>query len=95
MKPNSTNMMRDKCPWYIWKTVSHIFLYFIFPNVSVFCKAFSILFKIQWIFQGIMPRVYETFVVLFLLTILVCGLAWVASALIDNDQASRQYLFGE
>ena len=42
-----------------------------------------------------MPRVYETFVVLFLLTILVCGLAWVASALIDNDQASRQYLFGE
>jgi hypothetical protein len=43
--------------------------------------------------KGIMPRVYETFVVLFLLSILVCGLAWVASALINNDQSSRQTLF--
>ena len=49
----------------------------------------------HWFVQGIMPRVYETFVVLILLTILVCGLAWVASALLDNDQASRQYLFGQ
>ncbi len=42
-----------------------------------------------------MSRVYETFVVLFLLSILVCGLAWVASALINNDESSRQTLFGK
>jgi len=41
-----------------------------------------------------MARVYETAVVLFLLAILVCGLAWVASALLDGDQFSRDTLFG-
>ena len=45
-------------------------------------------------YQGIMARVYETAVVLLLLGILVCGIAWVASALIDNDNNSRQALFG-
>ena len=45
--------------------------------------------------QGIMPRVYETFLVLFLVAILVCGIAWVASAIIDGDSSSRQALFGE
>lgn len=43
--------------------------------------------------KGIMSRVYETAVVLFLLAILVCGLAWVASALLDGDQFSRDTLF--
>jgi hypothetical protein len=42
-----------------------------------------------------MARVYETFVVLSLLAVLVFGLAWVASALIDEDHPSRQTLFGE
>lgn len=42
-----------------------------------------------------MSRVYETAVVLGLLSILVCGLAYVASALIDNDLSSRQALFGK
>ena len=41
-----------------------------------------------------MARVYETALVLFLLSLLVCGLAWVASAIIDGDRASRQALFG-
>ncbi|XP_064644594.1 limb region 1 protein homolog isoform X1 [Lineus longissimus] len=44
--------------------------------------------------KGIMARVYETFVVLSLLAVLVFGLAWVASALIDEDHPSRQTLFG-
>ncbi|XP_064644596.1 limb region 1 protein homolog isoform X3 [Lineus longissimus] len=43
--------------------------------------------------KGIMARVYETFVVLSLLAVLVFGLAWVASALIDEDHPSRQTLF--
>lgn len=42
-----------------------------------------------------MARVYETFVVLFLLTLLVLGIVWVASAIIDNDAASRESLYGE
>ena len=41
-----------------------------------------------------MSRFYETALVLFLLTILVCGLAWVASAIIDNDKSSKKALFG-
>lgn len=46
-------------------------------------------------FQGIMARVYETFVVLLLLTLLVLGMVWVASAIVDNDTASRENLYGE
>ena len=42
-----------------------------------------------------MSRVYETAVVLVLLSILVCGLAYVASALIDGDASSKQALFGK
>lgn len=45
--------------------------------------------------QGIMARVYETFVVLLLLTLLVLGMVWVASAIVDNDTASRESLYGE
>ncbi|XP_059575277.1 protein LMBR1L isoform X3 [Alligator mississippiensis] len=43
--------------------------------------------------KGIMARVYETFVVLLLLTLLVLGMVWVASAIIDNDAASRESLY--
>lgn len=45
--------------------------------------------------QGIMSRVYETALVLALLAILVCGLAYVASAIFDDNSHSRQALFGE
>lgn len=44
--------------------------------------------------QGIMARVYETSVVLLLLTLLVLGMVWVASAIVGNDAASRQSLYG-
>ncbi|NWT05926.1 LMBRL protein, partial [Mionectes macconnelli] len=43
--------------------------------------------------QGIMARVYETSVVLLLLTLLVLGMVWVASAMVGNDAASRQSLY--
>ena len=45
-------------------------------------------------FQGIMSRVYETLLVLGLMAILVMGLAYIASAIIDNDSNSKQALFG-
>ena len=42
-----------------------------------------------------MSRVYETFTVLILLTILVFGVAYVVSAIIDDDDSSsKQALFG-
>ena len=41
-----------------------------------------------------MPRVYETFTVLALLTVVVFGVAWVVSAIIDDDASSKQALFG-
>lgn len=44
--------------------------------------------------QGIMARVYETSVVLLLLTLLVLGMVWVASAIVGNNAASRQSLHG-
>ncbi|XP_016160452.1 PREDICTED: protein LMBR1L isoform X1 [Ficedula albicollis] len=43
--------------------------------------------------KGIMARVYETSVVLLLLTLLVLGMVWVASAIVGNDAASRQSLY--
>lgn len=46
------------------------------------------------ILQGIMARVYETSVVLLLLTLLVLGMVWVASAITGNDAVSRQSLYG-
>ncbi len=45
-------------------------------------------------FQGIRARVLETFVMLFLLGLLILGIVWVASALIDNDSASMESLYG-
>lgn len=44
--------------------------------------------------QGIKARILETFVMLFLLALLILGIVWVASALIDNDVASMESLYG-
>ncbi|XP_016410520.1 limb region 1 protein homolog [Sinocyclocheilus rhinocerous] len=43
--------------------------------------------------KGIKARVLETFVMLFLLGLLILGIVWVASALIDNDAASMESLY--
>ncbi|MED6265723.1 Limb region 1 protein [Characodon lateralis] len=42
---------------------------------------------------GIKARILETFVMLFLLALLILGIVWVASALIDNDAASMESLY--
>jgi hypothetical protein len=42
-----------------------------------------------------MSRVYETVAVLILLAILICGLAYILSALLDSDKAGRKAFFGE
>uniref|UniRef100_A0AAY4CAC9 Limb region 1 protein n=1 Tax=Denticeps clupeoides TaxID=299321 RepID=A0AAY4CAC9_9TELE len=45
--------------------------------------------------KGIKARVLETFVMLFLLGLLILGIVWVASAFIDNDAASMESLYGK
>lgn len=47
-----------------------------------------------FVHQGIRARILETFVMLFLLALLILGIVWVASALIDNDAASMESLYG-
>lgn len=54
-------------------------------NSFAFCSLFC---------QGIKARILETFVMLFLLALLILGIVWVASALIDNDAASMESLYG-
>ncbi|XP_072349881.1 limb region 1 homolog-like protein isoform X3 [Scyliorhinus torazame] len=73
-------------------------LVFLFSNISlVFLMPFAYFFTESEGFagskKGIMARVYETFVVLFLLTLLVLGIVWVASAIINNDAASWESLY--
>lgn len=45
-------------------------------------------------FQGLRARILETLVMLLLLALLVLGMVWVASALVDKDAASRESLYG-
>uniref|UniRef100_A0A8B9PXZ1 Limb development membrane protein 1 like n=1 Tax=Apteryx owenii TaxID=8824 RepID=A0A8B9PXZ1_APTOW len=73
-------------------------LVFLFSNLSlVFLMPFAYFFTESEGFagskKGIMARVYETSVVLLLLTLLVLGMVWVALAIVDNDAASRESLY--
>ncbi|XP_045420560.1 limb region 1 protein homolog isoform X3 [Lemur catta] len=43
--------------------------------------------------KGIRARILETLVMLVLLALLILGIVWVASALIDNDAASMESLY--
>lgn len=72
-------------------------LVFLCSNVSlVFLMPFAYFFTESEGFvgsrKGIMARVYETFVMLLLLTLLVLGIVWVASAIIDST-ASKESLY--
>lgn len=72
-------------------------LVFLFSNVSLFILLpFAYLFTESEGFpgyrKGVMSRVYETFTVLFLLCIVVLGLTYVLSALLDKDNSSIQTL---
>ncbi|KAK6321362.1 hypothetical protein J4Q44_G00083380 [Coregonus suidteri] len=68
-------------------------LVFLFSNLSlVFLLPFAYFFTESEGFagskKGVMARLYETAVVLFLLTLLVLGMVWVASAILDDNMAS-------
>uniref|UniRef100_A0A8D0IM74 Limb development membrane protein 1 like n=2 Tax=Sus scrofa TaxID=9823 RepID=A0A8D0IM74_PIG len=73
-------------------------LVFLFSNLSlIFLMPFAYFFTESEGFagsrKGVLARVYETVVMLILLTLLVLGMVWVASAIVDNDKASRESLY--
>ncbi|NXE17206.1 LMBRL protein, partial [Lophotis ruficrista] len=75
-------------------------LVFLFSNLSlVFLMPFAYFFTESEGFAGSKKAggpaeaVYETSVVLLLLTLLVLGMVWVASAIVGDDAASRQSLY--
>jgi len=45
--------------------------------------------------QGLMARVYETFIVLCLLAVVVLGLTYIISALIDKEQSNIHTLLSK
>ncbi|KAI4897437.1 hypothetical protein NFI96_022299, partial [Prochilodus magdalenae] len=72
-------------------------LVFLFSNISlVFLMPFAYFFTESEGFtgskRGVMARVYETAVMLLLLTLLVLGIVWVASALL-HDTTARESLY--
>ncbi|PNJ25888.1 LMBR1L isoform 17 [Pongo abelii] len=73
-------------------------LVFLFSNLSlIFLMPFAYFFTESEGFagsrRGVLGRVYETVVMLMLLTLLVLGMVWVASAILDNNKASRESLY--
>ena len=70
------------CSVRLWSSQTISFFVCLFVSVSVHLS------------QGIRSRILETFVMLFLLALLILGIVWVASALIDNDAASMESLYG-
>ncbi|XP_037370571.1 protein LMBR1L isoform X2 [Talpa occidentalis] len=73
-------------------------LVFLFSNLSlIFLMPFAYFFTESEGFagsrKGVLGRVYETVVMLVLLTLLVLGMVWVASAIVDNNKASRESLY--
>ncbi|XP_040834538.1 protein LMBR1L isoform X2 [Ochotona curzoniae] len=72
-------------------------LVFLFSNLSlIFLMPFAYFFTESEGFagsrKGVLGRVYETVVMLLLLTLLVLGMVWVASAIVDN-KTSRESLY--
>lgn len=70
---------------------------FLFSNLSLFVfLPFAYLFTESEGFfghrKGLMSRVYETFVVLILLGLIVFGITYVVSALIDQNKSGFQTL---
>nr|XP_058936594.1 protein LMBR1L isoform X1 [Kogia breviceps] len=73
-------------------------LIFLFSNLSlIFLMPFAYFFTESEGFagskKGVLARVYETLVVLTLLSLLVLGMVWVASAIVDNNKASMESLY--
>ncbi|TEA35752.1 hypothetical protein DBR06_SOUSAS1110110, partial [Sousa chinensis] len=73
-------------------------LVFLFSNLSlIFLMPFAYFFTESEGFagsrKGVLARVYETVVMLMFLTLLVLGMVWVASAIVDNSKASTESLY--
>lgn len=65
-----------------------------FENIGFKVLLLCFFFFLLFCPQGIRARILETLVMLILLALLILGIVWVASALIDNDAASMESLYG-
>ncbi|XP_074724775.1 limb region 1 protein homolog isoform X2 [Strix uralensis] len=76
------------CLWNLASLFSNLCLFVLMPFAFFFLESegFAGL-------KGIRARILETLVMLILLALLILGIVWVASALIDNDAASMESLY--
>ncbi|KAM5255424.1 limb region 1 protein homolog isoform 1-T1 [Ctenodactylus gundi] len=85
--------------WNLASLFSNLCLFVLMPFAFFFLESegFAGLKKVSkmnfGIKIGIRARVLETLVMLLLLALLILGIVWVASALVDNDAASMESLY--
>ncbi|OWF50439.1 protein LMBR1L-like isoform X2 [Mizuhopecten yessoensis] len=75
--------------WNMQFAMSNVSLFFFMPFAYFFTESEGFVgYK-----KGVMARVYESVIVLFLLTLVIVGCVWVVSACFDEDVHKKQRLF--
>ncbi|XP_018122628.1 limb region 1 protein homolog isoform X2 [Xenopus laevis] len=75
--------------WNLVSLFSNLCLFLLMPFAFFFLESEGF----AGLKKGIKARILETIVVLILLALLIFGIVWVASALIDNSSASKESLY--
>ncbi|ETE72739.1 Limb region 1 protein-like protein, partial [Ophiophagus hannah] len=75
--------------WNLASLFSNLCLFILMPFAFFFLESEGF----AGLKKGIKARILETLVMLILLALLILGIVWVASALIDNDVASMESLY--
>ncbi|KAM3823303.1 limb region 1 protein homolog isoform 2-T2 [Vipera latastei] len=75
--------------WNLASLFSNLCLFILMPFAFFFLESEGF----AGLKKGIKARILETLVMLILLALLILGIVWVASALIDNDAASMESLY--
>ncbi|XP_075068222.1 limb region 1 protein homolog isoform X2 [Mixophyes fleayi] len=75
--------------WNLVSLFSNLCLFMLMPFAFFFLESEGF----AGLKKGIKARILETVVMLFLLAMLIFGIVWVASALIDNSSASMESLY--
>lgn len=84
-------LLSFKFRWLVKQFIVSLMFGGLYSNTKQFNSLLSTMIK-HWLclLQGVMPRVYETVAVLILLMLIVLGLTYVVSALIDKGNSSIQ-----
>nr|XP_031529642.1 limb region 1 protein homolog isoform X3 [Vicugna pacos] len=77
------------CLWNLASLFSNLCLFVLMPFAFFFLESEGF----AGLKKGIRARILETLVMLILLALLILGMVWVASALVDNDAASMESLY--